>query len=215
MKTYLQCIRLSYTQEYHLPAWKVENLVIYASILDMSGSEVVHSPLSLAGVTVYLPVPARLFARQTESSARTLCSWTSPSQEGLGSCGFRGFLAGLKHWFQMYFPTYVPFHAETQTRSFICACTFYLILSVETRKPAWLSRGFAGVHTFFQVLNSPLMKQWFHQRFVSWPHSGWSSVQSSLGTHARPSSELHIRVRRWLWPTDLFSLSQRVEQCLR
>lgn len=55
-----------------------------------------------------------------ESFARTLCSWTFPSQDGITdmdhvavmvTVGF--FFAGLKHWFQMC--TLTVFHARTHT----------------------------------------------------------------------------------------------------
>lgn len=60
-----------------------------------------------------------------------------------------GFLAGLKHWFQMRGPLKI-FHAETQNHSFFHTCTRSLILSLENKKlPRWAEL-LGSVHAFFK-----------------------------------------------------------------
>lgn len=51
-------------------------------------------------VTMHLSMPAQLFARQTESLARTRCSWTPPSQKGITDLDHVAFVGSLrlKHW---------------------------------------------------------------------------------------------------------------------
>lgn len=100
------------------------------------------SPMPLASVTVCLSVPAQLFAWQTESSARTLCSWTFPSQDGITDMDHVAVMVRLKNTdfkcVPLRFSTHACTRTETQMHSFIHTCTHSLILSVATRKlPCW------------------------------------------------------------------------------
>lgn len=141
----------------------VQSCILSPTIFDISGPNAVFSLVPLASLTVHLCVPARLFAWQTESLARTLCSWNSPllkrePQTQIMWLSWTGFLAGLIHQFQM-----------CTLNSFSCSNTNTLIHSC--KKAALQSWGLQKFIQFFQVLASGGPGFWWKPglRFLLWP----------------------------------------------
>lgn len=174
----------------------------------------------VAGVTVHLCVPAQLFAWQTESLARTLCSWTFPSQEGITDSDHVAFVDRLSCKLKTLISnvctltcrnTNAPIHSHMYS---------------QTNPVSWNKKAVSlswGLQKFMRFSSTCfgkaglLMKAW--TRFRLWPHPGWSiclaaithichlltekNVQHSLRMHARTSFGLSIIMRQWQQPANL------------
>lgn len=107
----------------------------------------------------------------------------------------------IKPLISKVFP-FSPFHAETQTSSFIHTCTHSLILSVRTRKLPCC----AEVHT-----SSYFFKYWLGWKhgwgFLQWPHPGWSICWTAITLIGHLLAEWNVqhgpgrpaRTSFWTW----------------